>query len=208
MPFLGDSAIRHMAAVLEGFEHELYPALASRQSDMPVAPDGARQSTMNINSVHGGQDEGHQGLPSPCVADSCRVVIDRRYLIEETPEQVKGEVRALLDRLAQERRGFRYELRDLFEVAPVMTDRDNPVPRAVARAISEVMGREAQFICSPGTYDQKHIDRIGKLKDCIAYGPGVLDLAHQPDEWVGIGDMAAAAKVMARAAVRLLRKEI
>jgi succinyl-diaminopimelate desuccinylase len=207
MPFLGDSAIRHMAAVLEGFEHELYPALAARHSEMPVVPDGARQSTMNINSVHGGQDEGHTGLPAPCVADSCRMIIDRRYLIEETPEQVKGEVRGLLDRLAQERRGFRYELRDLFEVAPVMTDRDNPVPRATAAAIREVLGREAQFICSPGTYDQKHIDRIGKLKDCIAYGPGVLDLAHQPDEWVGIDDMTASAKVMARAALSLLRRE-
>lgn len=207
MPFLGDSAIRHMAAVLEGFEHELYPALAARHSDMPVVPDGARQSTMNINSVHGGQEEGHTGLPAPCVADSCRMVIDRRYLIEETPEQVKGEVRGLLDRLAQERRGFRYELRDLFEVAPVMTDRNNPVPRATAQAIREVLGREAQFICSPGTYDQKHIDRIGKLKDCIAYGPGILDLAHQPDEWVGIDDMTASAKVMASAALRLLRGE-
>jgi succinyl-diaminopimelate desuccinylase len=207
MPFLGDSAIRHMAAVLEGFESELYPALAARHSDMPVVPDGARQSTLNINSVHGGAAEGHDGLPAPCVADSCRVVIDRRFLIEEALDEVKGEVRALLDRLAQARRGFRYELRDLFEVAPVMTDRDNPVPRATAEAIREVLGREAQFICSPGTYDQKHIDRIGKLKDCIAYGPGVLDLAHQPDEWVGIDDMTAAAKVMARAAVRLLRRE-
>ncbi|HWU25456.1 MAG TPA: acetylornithine deacetylase/succinyl-diaminopimelate desuccinylase family protein, partial [Rhizomicrobium sp.] len=36
MPFLGDSAIRHMAAVLEKFETELYPALAARRSDMPV----------------------------------------------------------------------------------------------------------------------------------------------------------------------------
>ena len=63
---------------------------------------------------------------------------------------------------------------------------------------------KAQFVCSPGTYDQKHIDRIGKLKDCIAYGPGILDLAHQPDEWVGVDDMVSAAKVMARAAWSLL----
>jgi succinyl-diaminopimelate desuccinylase len=207
MPFLGDSAIRHMTAVLEGFEDELYPALAARHSDMPVVPDGARQSTMNINSIHGGAQEGHTGLPAPCVADSCRMVIDRRFLIEETLEDVKGEVKSLLDRLVEGRQGFRYELRDLFEVAPVMTDRNNPVPQATAWAIREVLGRPAQFVCSPGTYDQKHIDRIGKLKDCIAYGPGVLDLAHQPDEWVGIDDMVASAKVMARAATRLLRRE-
>ena len=39
--------------------------------------------------------------------------------------------------------------------------------------------------------------RIGQLKDCIAYGPGILDLAHQPDEYVVIDDMVASAKVMA-----------
>ena len=52
-----------------------------------------------------------------------------------------------------------------------------------------------QFVVSPGTYDQKHIDRIGRLKNCIAYGPGILDLAHQPDEWVGVQDMLDSAKV-------------
>ena len=57
---------------------------------------------------------------------------------------------------------------------------------------------------SPGTYDQKHIDRIGKVKNCIAYGPGILDLAHQPDEWVGIGDMVEAAQVMALSLASLL----
>ena len=93
MPFLGDSAIRHMGAVLERIEHELLPHLAGRRTVMPVVPEGARQSTLNINSVHGGQPEGHDGLPSPCVADSCRIVIDRRFLIEEPIEAVKAEVR-------------------------------------------------------------------------------------------------------------------
>ena len=58
MPFLGDSAIRHMGAVLDAFETELYPALARRRTAMPVVPDGARQSTMNINSIHGGMGRG------------------------------------------------------------------------------------------------------------------------------------------------------
>ncbi|MGE3143043.1 MAG: acetylornithine deacetylase/succinyl-diaminopimelate desuccinylase family protein, partial [Hyphomonadaceae bacterium] len=194
MPFLGDSAIRHMGAVLERFERDLYPALAGRTTAMPVAPDGARQSTMNINSIHGGQEEPKEGLPSPVVADSCRAVIDRRLLIEESLEAVKGDVRALLDGLARERPGFAYTLRDLFEVAPVMTDRDAPVARETAAAIERVLGKRAHFICSPGTYDQKHVDRIGKLKHCIAYGPGMLDLAHQPYEYVAIDELIASAK--------------
>jgi succinyl-diaminopimelate desuccinylase len=206
MPFLGDSAIRHMGAVLERFERELWPELARRRTRMPVVPEGARQSTLNVNSVHGGQMEGAEGLPSPCVADSCRAVIDRRFLIEEPIEQVKGEVRAILDTLVRERAGFAYELRDLFEVLPTMTDPQGAVVQATMQAVREIVGREPALICSPGTYDQKHIDRIGGLSECIAYGPGILDLAHQPDEFVAIDDMVASAKVMARAAHALLTR--
>jgi succinyl-diaminopimelate desuccinylase len=203
MPFLGDCAVRHMHAFIDRLEQDLYPKLAARRTDMPVVPSGARHSTMNINSIHGGQAE-TSGFPAPCVPDSCRLVIDRRLLIEEDMLSVKGEVRALLDQLAAERQGFAYELRDIFEVQPTMADRNGPVARSTAAAIQRVLGREAEFVCSPGTYDQKHIDRIGRLRDCIAYGPGILDLAHQPDEYVLIEDMVSSAKVMALSAHALL----
>jgi succinyl-diaminopimelate desuccinylase len=203
MPFLGDCAIRHMQAFIERLERDLYPRLAQRRTEMPVVPSAARHSTLNINSIHGGQAE-TAGYPTPCVADSCRVVLDRRLLIEEKMEDAKDEIKQLLEQLAKDRDGFRYSMRDIFAVRPTMTDRNGPVARSTAAAIRRVIGRDAEFICSPGTYDQKHIDRIGKLHDCIAYGPGILDLAHQPDEYVVIDDMVNAAKVMALAAAALL----
>jgi len=206
MPFFGDCAVRHMQAVIERFERDLYPQFASRRTAMPVVPEAARRSTLNINSIHGGQPEQSGGYPSPCVADSCRLIFDRRLLIEENLAGVKQQMRALLEDLAAERHGFRYVLRDLFEVEPTMTPRDGPVASATAASIRQVLGRDAEFVCSPGTYDQKHVDRIGKLKDCIAYGPGILDLAHQPDEYVELDDMVAAAKVMARTAWVLLAR--
>jgi succinyl-diaminopimelate desuccinylase len=203
MPFLGDCAVRHMNAVIDRFERDLYPMLASRHTDMPVVPSGARRATLNINSIHGGQAES-SGYPAPCVPDSCRMIIDRRLLIEESMDSVKAEVRDLLEQLVQDRENFAYTIRDIFEVRPTMSDRNGPVARSAAAAIRRVLGRDAEFICSPGTYDQKHIDRVGKLKDCIAYGPGILDLAHQPDEYVLIDDMVKSAKVMALAARALL----
>jgi succinyl-diaminopimelate desuccinylase len=203
MPFLGDCAVRHMNAVIDRLERDLYPKLAARRTDMPVVPSGARHATLNINSVHGGAAEA-SGYPAPCVPDSCRMVIDRRVLIEENMDAVKAEVRDLLDQLAKDRAGFAYRIRDIFEVQPTMADRNGPVARSTAAAIRRVIGREPEFICSPGTYDQKHIDRIGKLRDCIAYGPGILDIAHQPDEFVRIDDMVESAKVMAMAARSLL----
>ncbi len=207
MPFLGDSAVRHMGAVLAEMEETLFPLLGAKRTAMPVVPEGARSSTMNINSVHGGareQDEEDTSLPTPCVPDRCRIVIDRRFLIEEDLAEVKREVTALLERVKARRPTFQYEVRDLFEVHPVLTDRDAPIVRSTAAAIERVLGRQAEYVVSPGTYDQKHIDRIGRLKNCIAYGPGALHLAHQPDEWVGIDDMLDSARVMGLVLAELL----
>ncbi|PNQ96981.1 succinyl-diaminopimelate desuccinylase (plasmid) [Azospirillum argentinense] len=208
MPFLGNCAVRHMGAVLHRIETELIPRLAAKRTAMPVVPEGARQSTLNINAIHGGQPEDHGGLPSPMVPDRCRMVIDRRYLIEEDPEEVRAEIVGILEGLRRERPGFDYELREVLAFLPTLTDADAPVVRAVGAAIETVLGRPAAQVVSPGTYDQKHIARVGHLKDCIAYGPGILDLAHQPDEYVDIDDMVHSAQVMAMAALSLLRREV
>ncbi|NGN39465.1 acetylornithine deacetylase/succinyl-diaminopimelate desuccinylase family protein [Mesorhizobium sp. CGMCC 1.15528] len=206
MPFLGDNAVRHMGAVLQAFEEELFPALDRKQTKMPVVPEGARRSTMNINSIHGGQTEDFRpGLPSPNVPDWCRLTIDRRFLLEENIAEVKSEVTSILDRLKRERPKFDYDIRDIMEVQPIMTERDAPVVKAIAQGIHEIFDREPDYVISPGTYDQKHVARIGHIYDCIAYGPGILDLAHRPDEWVGIEDMVQSAKVMAIGLDLLLR---
>ena len=85
-----------------------------------------------------------------------------------------------------------------------MTDKNAAVARSIAGAIETVLGKAPDYVISPGTYDQKHIDRIGRLHNCIAYGPGILDLAHRPDEYVGVQDLVDSAKVMALATLRLL----
>jgi succinyl-diaminopimelate desuccinylase len=208
MPFLGVSAIRGMGAFLAKVEDELYPRLAQRRTRMPVIPDQARQSTLNFNSLHGGLPEqgDDDGFPSALVADRCRLVLDRRYLLEETEEEVKQEVVDMLDALKAEQPDFDYALRDLWSVPPTLTEPDAPVVQALDRAIAAVLGAPARHVASPGTYDQKHVARIGHLHDCVAYGPGILELAHQPDEYIDIDDMVASAKIMAAAALGLLHR--
>src|SRR5690606_38216221 len=101
MPFLGDCAVRHMGAVVAEMEASLFPALAARRTAMPVVPEGARASTLNINSIHGGQAErapDFTGWPSPVVPDSCRMIIDRRFLAEERLDAVKAELSAVVER--------------------------------------------------------------------------------------------------------------
>jgi succinyl-diaminopimelate desuccinylase len=213
MPFLGDSAINHMSAFIHLLETQLQPRLKQRHTSEPVEPPGARVSTLNINSIHGGQVEQHYvtdargwptaDSPSPVVAHSCRTVLDRRFIAEENLEAVKQEIIDMLDELKRTRPGFDFGIRDIMSFVPTATPRDAPVVDATARAIARVLGREPSYISSPGTSDQKHIVRTGKLKDCIAYGPGILDLAHQPNEYVGIQELVDSAKVMALASLTL-----
>lgn len=214
MPFLGDSAILHMSAFLRRIEDELMPRLAQRRTSEPVEPPGARVSTLNVNSVHGGQVEQRYAqnsagepiadLPAPVVAHRCTAVLDRRFIAEESLQEVKQEIIDMLDELQRTRPGFNYGVREIMSFVPSATPREAAVVQATARAIARVLGREPSYISSPGTYDQKHIVRTGGLRDCIAYGPGILDLAHQPDEYVGVDDLVRSAQVMAVAAWQLL----
>ena len=207
MPFAGDCAVRHMGEVLNEFEKTLYPALKQRITKMPVIPEGAKNSTMNINSIHGGQvepDTETNALPSHCVPDSCRIIIDRRFLIEEDVEEVKAEVKSILENIKSRRPKFEYEVKELNRVIPSMTDKDAPIVKSIAASVEKVIGKKAEYVASPGSYDQKHIDRIGTLKNCIAYGPEILDLAHKPDEFVDVEDMIDSAKVMGNSLIDIL----
>jgi len=70
--------------------------------------------------------------------------------------------------------------------------------------VCETIGREPPLIASPGTYDQKHFARIAGIEQCVAYGPGILQMAHQPDEYCEIAHVTSACKAMAVGAMRLL----
>jgi len=202
MPFLGISAIGKMADFIAAIERELQPVLSTRTTAMPVEPPLARHPSININSISGGQPAG--GFQTPCVADRCEAIFDRRFVIEEPVDQVREEIRALLRDLAAQDSDFRYEIKDLMTVHPVQTDPKSQLVTTMAGAVRDVLGTEPPLIASPGTYDQKHVMRLGYVDQCIAYGPGLLHMAHQPDEYCRVDDLVDASKAMALAAMRLL----
>jgi succinyl-diaminopimelate desuccinylase len=202
MPFLGVSAIDGMGRLLQSVRDELMPLLSSRRTGVPVVPAGARQATINVNGIDGGQPV--DGIQTPCVADVCRAVFDRRFLIEEGFDATKREVADLVASVAARTNGVRFDVRDLMVVHPTRTPDDSPVIGSLQRAIQSVLGRPAQLIASPGTYDHKHVARIAGIPHCVAYGPGRLELAHQPDEYCRIDDLVNATKVIALATLDLM----
>ena len=202
MPFLGDNAIEHMGEVLYAMRHQLVPEFARRLTAMPVVPEGARRATLNINSIIGGQ-AGHE-VQTPCVADCCSAIFDRRFLEEEPFDRVRGEIVELLDGVRLRIPEARFDMRDMMIVHPVRTPDGSPLVASLARSILDVVGRDAALVASPGTYDHKHVTRIGGIDHCVAYGPGRLEISHQPDEWCGIDDLVQATQVMALSLLDLL----
>jgi len=199
MPFLGVSAIEGMNDVITAIQRDLKPKLAQRITAMPIVPEQARHATININGIDGGQAV--DGIQTPCVADRCRAVFDRRFLLEERFEEVHGEIAELIQRTLGT---VDYEVRDLMIVDPVRTPEGSPLVRALDRAIDRVLGTKPRLVASPGTYDHKHVARIAGVRHCVAYGPGELELAHQPDESCSIGDLLNATKVIALATLDLM----
>jgi len=202
MPFLGLSAIDGMGRLLRSVHDYLMPALASRRTAVPVMPPRARHATINVNGIEGGQPI--DGIQTPCVADLCRAVFDRRFLIEEGFDATKAEIAELVERVAAQSGGVRFDVRDLMVVHPTRTPGDSPVIAALEQSIHSVLGRPAELIASPGTYDHKHVAHIAGIPHCVAYGPGELELAHQPDEYCRIDDMVNATKVLALATLDLM----
>jgi succinyl-diaminopimelate desuccinylase len=202
MPYLGINAIEGMSHLLDLVRDELGPALFDRVTTMPVVPEGSRHATININGIDGGQPV--DGIQTPCIADLCRAVFDRRFLIEEGFDAAKQEIAELVAGVAADAHGVRFDVRDLMVVHPTRTPDDSPVIAALDHAIRSVLGRPAELIASPGTYDHKHVARIAGVPHCVAYGPGELELAHQPDEYCRVDDLVSATKVIALSTLDLM----
>ena len=201
MPHLGHSAINDMGTLLEAFRTRLGPELAARLSALPVVPGLSRRPSLNVNGVVGGQ--AGETTQSPCVADRCTATFDRRFMPEESFEEVRDEIADLVAAVERRSPRRRFRIEERMVVHPVQAPSGSPVTRALSAAVAKVCGKPAELVASPGTYDQKHFARIAGVEHCVAYGPGPLEEAHQPDESCAVDDLVASTQVLALAVLEL-----
>jgi succinyl-diaminopimelate desuccinylase len=205
MPHLGVNAIENMAVLLEEIRDTVAPEIAAKITAMPVVPMKSRCGTFNINSIQGGQS--FEALQSPCVADRCEVICERRWVPEESLEEVKSQITAAIERVSRSKPGSNFELEDYGNtVHPTSTPCDTDLVTTLKQSIYDIKNGAAELVASPGTYDHKHFTHIGNIVECVAYGPGELEQAHQPDEWCSVEAMLQTSKIMALTAARLLGK--
>jgi succinyl-diaminopimelate desuccinylase len=143
------------------------------------------------------------GIADNVVPDACELVLDRRLLPGETLDAALDELHALLTRANRE-----YGVRA--EVAAVRT-----AAGATETAVGDPLVREAVAISRgygvtfpqpgglTGGCDLVHYRDAGAVG--IVLGPGSLDIAHQPDEYVPTDDLVRAALIYRDVAVAMMR---
>ncbi len=202
MSHLGRSAIEDMGALLEACRTKLGPDLAARRSALPVVPDASRHPSLNVNAITGGQ--AGEATQSPCVADRCVATFDRRFIPEEPFDEVRAEIERLVAATEHDDPARRFTIEDRMIVHPVHAPAGSPLVAALSHAVDAVCGQRPELVASPGTYDQKHFARIAGIEHCVAYGPGPLKEAHQPDESCSVDDLVSCTQVLALAALKLV----
>lgn len=143
------------------------------------------------------------GIADNIIPDSCDIVLDRRLLPDETLEAGLGEVRALMMRAKREH-GVEAELVTIRAMAkPAETSVDAPIVReaAVIAKRHGVTARQPSGLNA--SCDLVHFRETGSLG--IVLGPGSLDVAHQPDEYVPKDDLVRASLIYRDIALAMMK---
>jgi acetylornithine deacetylase/succinyl-diaminopimelate desuccinylase len=143
------------------------------------------------------------GIADNVVPDNCEIVLDRRLLPGETLDAALDDLRALLAR-ARRDHGVEAELAAIRTMAgPTETAVDDPL------VLSAVAVSRAHGVTFPqpggltGGCDLVHFQNAGAVG--VVLGPGSLDVAHQPDEYVPKDDLARAALIYRDLAIVMMR---
>jgi acetylornithine deacetylase/succinyl-diaminopimelate desuccinylase family protein len=145
------------------------------------------------------------GIADNVIPAACEVVIDRRILPGEAVETVDGEIKALLVTASSEY-GVRTEILGYSSTAgPSETPAGDPIVEAALAAC------RANGIAAPGPAgllggcDLVHFQKVGISG--IVLGPGSLEQAHKPDEYVELADLARASLIYRDLALDWYRRQ-
>ncbi|MGC1121577.1 MAG: ArgE/DapE family deacylase [Candidatus Methanofastidiosia archaeon] len=124
------------------------------------------------------------------VPESCSFSVDWRFPSSQSLDEIKHSVFSIIDSIRE--RGVIIESEILLESEGFSTPEDTDICKWVADAVKEVKG-SFQFAECPGFLDIRYFAH--KCIPVVAYGPGLLEVAHDPDEYVDITDLLDAFSV-------------
>ena len=133
----------------------------------------------------------------------CEYLLDRRMVPGEDEEDVRQELYDLVAR-ASEACGVEAEITEFRETTGGATETptDHPVVAAAQQAVHLHSGVETPITGFAGGCDLVHFRSLGAAG--VVLGPGSLNVAHQPDEFVPIDELMRASQIYLDVAKRLL----
>ncbi|MDB3992120.1 acetylornithine deacetylase [Gammaproteobacteria bacterium] len=166
-PSLGNNALDAMHKVIEElicFRSELKKKYASELFSIP-------HPTLNLGSIHGGDNPNR-------ICGQCELKFDVRLTPGMNVATVRAEIQERVERVTAPL-GIEYKMEKIFEGIPAFFAEKNSALLKTAEkltghtGISVAFGTEGPFLRDLGM-------------DTIILGPGNIDQAHQPDEYMSM----------------------
>jgi acetylornithine deacetylase/succinyl-diaminopimelate desuccinylase-like protein len=133
------------------------------------------------------------------VPESCWFTIDRRINPEESLADEKDRLIDVLKSCQCQGIPLQWEI--LQEGNSAFTDEEEATGRALAQAILEITGKPANFEMCPGLLETRFY--AAKGIPSYAYGPGLLSVAHGPNEYVDLRRVTECAAIYALTAAKV-----
>jgi acetylornithine deacetylase/succinyl-diaminopimelate desuccinylase family protein len=160
-----------------------------------IEPAAAKRSILMM----GGETRGEANFN--VVPASFSFTVDRRINPEEDLDSERHRLEAAFD--AARKKGVEFEVETIQEARPAGVRSDDEAARILAASIREAVGESPRFELCPGILETRFYAERGI--PAFAYGPGLLSVAHGPNEFIKRRDMEDCAVAYAVAAVNLLR---
>lgn len=190
-PDKGDNALYRAASLLKMIEAR-HRSLSEASHDLLGSP------SLTVTRIHGGHADN-------VVPESCNLLLDRRMI----PGESDDDVRADFDRLLAAAKSEYGVDAEIVEYRPTTggateTMPDQPVVISALKAARSHGAHDNAVHGLQGACDLVHFRSIGAQG--IVLGPGALDVAHKPDEFVPEAELVAASMIYRDTVLDLLRK--
>ena len=191
MNFLGVNAIEEMVPILNELL-KLKAEVEVRESEIPSipifktlgAPSVQMTPMFNLDIIRGGTKEN-------IVPSECEVVINRRYIPEETFEEALKEIKEAVKRGQEKSKALDVELKTKHDYPPFKTNLNSPYLRKIAESLKAVHGFQDSDIFyagMSGSTDMGYVNEVIESLDIIGIGAPTLDnmAVHGVDECIHI----------------------
>jgi acetylornithine deacetylase/succinyl-diaminopimelate desuccinylase-like protein len=189
----GANAFERMLRVVERLE-QLKREVEQRRTRCKVGAEQMRNSILMLGGMSGG------GTNFNVMPEQCWFTIDRRINPEENLDEEKANLLGVLEQFKRD--GIPLEWDVLQEGRSAECPEGEKLGQALSRAVQTVTGEPPRFEMCPGLLETRFYAAAGI--PAYAYGPGLLSVAHGPNEYVDLRKMVDSAAIYALAALDML----